>query len=209
MGRCRPASAGGPQSFIAGFGHIAVGLASWRLGASATERRRVVLRVAVAVLLAVLPDGDLIPVAFGVPDRGLLGHRGFSHTPLFAVLVGCAVFLRWRARRTGHARRAGLAAALLVASHGVLDAMSQEGRGILFLWPFSSQRFHLPWRPIPDAPTGLAFFSHVGMRHLAIELVYFFPLIVCALWPGLRRLARARRALSCIPARVSSRRLVA
>src|SRR5262249_26393449 len=79
--------------------------------------------------------------------------------------------------------RTGVAAMLLVGSHGLLDAMAQDGRGILFAWPFSTQRFHLPWRWIPDAPTGLRLFTRIGVRHLAIELVYFFPLVVYALRP--------------------------
>jgi inner membrane protein len=149
----------------------------------AARRRRAWTIIAGAVAAAMLPDLDTVPVFLGVPDYGLHGHRGFLHTPLFALLVGLTVFLIARARKLSRPGRMAVAAALLVASHGLLDAMAQDGRGILFAWPFSDQRFHLPWRWIPDAPTGLRLFTRIGMRHLAVELVYFFPLVVYALRP--------------------------
>jgi inner membrane protein len=132
-----------------------------------------------------VPDFDVFPVALGVLDGGIWGHRGVSHTPAFALLAGLVTaLLMWR--RDRHPIRLGLAVALVVASHAVLDALAQDGRGMMFLWPLSTGRFHFPWRPIPDAPRGLAFFSEVGMRHLAIELVYFLPFSLYALWPRLR-----------------------
>ncbi len=42
---------------------------------------------------------------------------------------------------------------------------------MLFLWPFSMQRHHFPFRPIPDIPTGLKLFSRLGARQLLTELV--------------------------------------
>jgi inner membrane protein len=185
MLRCwRPGNAEQTIVGMAGFGHVAVGLASGRLiSTNAAQRGRVLRNMGAAILLAMLPDFDLIPLAFGLPDRGLFGHRGLLHTPLFALAVGAAVFAGsrlWRRQPLRDALRTALIACLLVASHGVLDALAQQGRGVLFLWPLSSARFHFLWRPIPDAPTGLAFFSGLGMRHLAIELCYFFPLLVYA-----------------------------
>jgi inner membrane protein len=161
-----------------------VGLASGRLLVDPRAlRTRAWLTIAGAVALAMLPDSDVLPVWLGVPDRGLFGHRGILHTPLFAIAVGVACFLISRARASSRSIRAGLVAMLLVASHGLLDAMAQDGRGICFAWPFSDQRFHLPWRWIPDIPTGLQLFTGLGMRRLGIELVYFFPLLVYALRP--------------------------
>jgi inner membrane protein len=68
--------------------------------------------------------------------------------------------------------------------------LAQEGRGIMFAWPLTEQRYHFPWRPIPDAPTGLAFFSRKGMLGLALELAYFSPFTLYAL---LSRAARRPR----------------
>jgi inner membrane protein len=147
----------------------------------------------VAIVLAVLADFDQLPLAFGVPDRGIYGHRGLMHTPLFAVTLGLSALAYAKLRRWQRPLRAALTTFLLVASHALLDAMSQEGRGIFLLWPLSAQRFHLVWRPIPDAPTGLAFFSPIGLQHLVIELIYFCPAVAYALRPTLRRWGAWRR----------------
>jgi inner membrane protein len=146
------------------------------------------------VALAWLPDADALWLFLGAPDHGLMGHRGFTHTPLFALGVGVAIaVVGWLRRRPGCVRLGALAA-LLVCSHGILDGIAQDGRGILFFWPFSMERFHLPWRPIPDAPLGLAFFTRVGLSHLALEFFMFLPFTLFAL----RRRVRARR-LSPVP----------
>jgi inner membrane protein len=167
---------------MAGFGHVAVGLVSGRLHRETWDGGRLVLRLLGFALLAMLPDFDVLAVALGVPDPGIWGHRGVSHTPAFALCVGLlATLVAW----CWHARpiRLGLIVTLVVGSHALLDALTQEGRGMMFLWPLAVTRFHFPWRPIPDAPRGLAFFSAVGLRHLLVELVYFAPFTLYSLWP--------------------------
>jgi inner membrane protein len=142
-------------------------------------------------LLAMLPDIDVTWCALGVPDVGLSGHRGLTHTPAFALAVGLAAgLIAWLRRREAGAWRVGLTVALVVLSHGLLDSMAQDGRGIMSFWPFSCRRYHLFWRPIPDAPTGLAFFSRKGMQSLVTELAYFAPFTIYTLSPRVRRLRR-------------------
>ncbi|HVR62420.1 MAG TPA: metal-dependent hydrolase [Polyangia bacterium] len=160
---------------IAGYGHIAVGMASGRLFADLSDQRRPWRQALIGIGLAWLPDVDVLWLALGAPDRGLLGHRGFTHTPLFALAVGALVGVWLWARGRGRPVTLAVLAALLVGTHGILDGIAQDGRGILFFWPLSAERFHLPWRPIPDAPLGLALFSRVGLSHLALEFLYFIP----------------------------------
>lgn len=167
---------------MAGFGHVAVGLVSGRLHGT-WSGRRLWIGLIVFALLGMLPDFDVLLVALGTDDWGAWGHRGASHTPVFALAVGVlAALLTWaRGQRRPLGR--GLVVALVVASHCVLDALTQEGRGMMFLWPLTSDRFHFLWRPIPDAPRGWAFFTAIGFRHLAVELVYFVPFTLYAVWP--------------------------
>jgi inner membrane protein len=177
-------------SSIAGIGHIAVGLASARSSGAATSRRRAWLTVAGYVALAMLPDVDVL-IGCLFKERGpLLDHRGLTHTPMFALWVGLVVFAfchRSMETRAG-AARAGVVAALLVGSHCLLDAMAQDGRGMLFLWPFSLHRYHFRFRPIPDIPTGLLLFSRLGLRQLLTEALLFLPLVVHSLsWRALWR----------------------
>jgi inner membrane protein len=170
------------RAAMAGFGHVAVGLVSGRLHGT-WSGRRLLLGLSVFAFLGMLPDFDVVMVALGSDDRGPWGHRGVSHTPLFALAAGgLAALITW-ARGQGRPLVRGLVVALVVGSHCVLDALTQEGRGMMFLWPFTADRFHFLWRPIPDAPRGWQFFTAIGLRHFAIELVYFAPFTLYAAWP--------------------------
>ena len=88
--------------------------------------------------------------------------------------------------------RTAVAATLAVASHGILDACGEGGRGIPLLWPLSDARFMSPWRLLPDAPRGMKMLSRAGLLDLAVEFAVFFPLTAFALWPGRRTLLRRR-----------------
>src|SRR5678815_3579050 len=57
----------------------------------------------------------------------------------------------------------------VTASHGLLDALTNGGRGIGFFAPFSNHRYFFPWRPIQVSPIGVGFFSPRGLRVLASE----------------------------------------
>lgn len=110
------------------------------------------------VLLAVLPDADLIGDVFGVPYAHELGHRGFTHSLLFAAFAGGAG--AWFVRRHGVEAvrdRIRLAAvfALATASHGILDALTDGGKGVGFFIPLSNERFFFPWRPLRVVPLEL------------------------------------------------------
>jgi membrane-bound metal-dependent hydrolase YbcI (DUF457 family) len=192
------------MSCIAGIGHIAVGFASARLHGDGTPRPRAWLTAAACVGLAMLPDIDVLIPALYRPQGPLLDHRGLTHTPLFALCIGAVVFgiglhcLRHRARSA----QLGVIAALLVGSHCMLDAMAQDGRGMLFLWPLSMRRYHFPFRPIPDIPTGLQIFSRLGLRQLLIEAALFLPLIADSLsWQALWRPRRTDARANARPLR--------
>lgn len=138
--------------------------------------------------LGLLPDLDVVWVAMGLPDAGTWGHRGFTHSLSFAVVVAVTAAL---VARRFHLRPlyTGFFVLLVVGSHGPLDALTSHSRGVPLFWPFSDARISSPWRPIPVAPTGLDFMSARGLEIALVELIYFLPLIVLAFWPS-----RARRA---------------
>jgi inner membrane protein len=139
--------------------------------------------------LALLPDADVLGLSFGLTDHGPYGHRGYSHSLLFAAAIAGVAY--WVARRWGtRPTFTAVLAFLAVCSHGILDAMTYRTRGIPFFWPIEEMRVAFPWRPIPPAPTGVGFFSRRGLEVAAVELVYFMPLIVAALSPSLATLRR-------------------
>jgi hypothetical protein len=86
--------------------------------------------------------------------------------------------------RLHRALRLGAYVACVVGSHGLLDAMTDGGKGIALLWPFTTQRFFFAWRPIPVAPIGVGFLSMRGLRVAAVEAVEFSPLFAYALFKG-------------------------
>jgi inner membrane protein len=194
---------------MASYGHLAVGLLAGRLhgGAdSSRDERTSAGTLLFFAVLAELPDADVVGVALGVRDLGAFGHRGASHSFLTAVAIGllgglCARRFGWPAVRTA------VAATLAVASHGILDACGEGGRGLPLLWPLTDARFMSPWRMLPDAPRGLSMLSRHGLLDLAVEFVVFFPLTAFALWPG--RPALLRRKTPRLEPRVDASRALA
>jgi inner membrane protein len=127
-----------------------------------------------AAACAIAPDADALGWALGVPYESFLGHRGFTHSLVFAALLGLGVVLAaFRAERVGSRRFLGLWAFFFVAtaSHGVLDGMTDGGLGIAFFSPFDTGRYFLPLRPITVSPLHVgSFFGRTGLRILANEL---------------------------------------
>jgi inner membrane protein len=190
---------------MASFGHLAMGLSVGRLHGGADARDEAPASARTLLLfaaLAELPDADVFGVALGLSDAGATGHRGASHSFVTAVLLG--LLTAAAARRFGWPLvRTAIAATLAVASHGVLDACGEGGRGIPLLWPFLDARYMSPWRVLPDAPRGLEMLSRPGLVDLAIELVVFFPLTAFALWPARPRRAKRRASPVGVPVRAA------
>jgi inner membrane protein len=168
---------------MASLGHIAVGMAAARIYPH--ERRQSRLSLSSALFwsaLSFLPDADVVGFAMGVRYADEWGHRGASHSLLFAVALGAAIGVAAQFfRRPG--LRTGITAALVLASHGLLDTLTDGGLGIALLWPFDLTRYFAPWNPIPVSPIGLGFFSPYGMYTASVELLFFAPLIWFALRP--------------------------
>ncbi len=148
------------------FGHGAAAATLAYLSGAKPRRRLMVL----AIISAILPDIDSIGYFLGVPYASPWGHRGFTHSILFAalwgVLIGVCFFKkdRWAS--------AGL---LFVAtlSHGLLDAMTTGGHGVGFFIPFQNDRHFFPWHPIAVSPIGIAqFLGARGVRVLMSEMIY-------------------------------------
>jgi inner membrane protein len=130
--------------------------------------------LAAGAVASVLPDVDVIGFHLGVPYSAELGHRGGTHSLLFAAL---AALLGASLHRLLRCRFGTAFAFLLVAtaSHGVLDAFTNGGLGVAFFWPFSTARHFAPARVIQVAPLGMArLFSSRGAEVLRSELVWIW-----------------------------------
>jgi inner membrane protein len=134
------------------------------------------------MVAAVVPDIDGIAFKLGIAYGGMTGHRGFTHTLLFALLIGVAGYAlapRWGMRRwVGYAW-----IALCTLSHPLLDMLTNGGVGIPLLWPLDSTHYLFPWRPIMASPISLRrLLSSRGVQVLRGEvLVVWLPLMTVAL----------------------------
>ncbi len=154
--------------------HAAAALA---LGALFRWNRPPLRYWAAGVFCAVVPDADSIGFALGIHYGDLWGHRGLSHSLLFAALLAplLAFTLFREDMRAGNAsaRKIRLCAYLFLAaaSHGLLDAITNGGLGVAFLSPFDATRYFFPFRPVEVSPINVArFLRGRGLDVLASEL---------------------------------------
>jgi inner membrane protein len=147
--------------------------------------------LAAGIGASMLPDIDVVAFRLGIPYAADLGHRGFTHSLAFALMVAAA---GGAAHRLLHSRFAPAAAFLLlaVASHAPLDALTNGGLGVAWLWPISSERFFAPVRPIQVAPISVrALLSPRGVAVIASEFVWVW--LPCAVVSALLASVRGRR----------------
>ncbi|HET6175817.1 MAG TPA: metal-dependent hydrolase [Candidatus Sulfotelmatobacter sp.] len=144
---------------------------------------------------SVIPDLDVIGFHFGMHYGDFWGHRGFTHSLLFAALLAAAVVIVGFRRGAGPLGRFPVLAYLFLAtaSHGVLDAMTNGGLGVAFFSPFDNTRYFLPWRPILVSPIGAGrFFSPRGYAVLQNELLWIW--LPAGLFAVLALISRKRMA---------------
>jgi len=155
------------------FGHSIVGATLVKLFASKQTRLLLIL----AILSTILPDFDVITFNLGIPYSHPFGHRGFTHSILFAIIW--ALSLMWY---FGKKDKIVWFTVIFLStiSHGILDAMTSGGRGVGFFVPFNNERFFFPFRKIMVSPIGVEkFFSEWGLKVIISEFKYI--LIPCFL----------------------------
>jgi inner membrane protein len=128
---------------------------------------------ALGAVCAALPDADVIGFRFGVRYGSLWGHRGFTHSIVFAAaLAGLIVLLGLRQGAPGlPPGRLWLFLFLATVSHGLLDMLTDGGLGVALLAPFDNRRLFFPFQPIEVASFGVGWLlTRRGAAVLASEL---------------------------------------
>src|SRR5262245_23407227 len=105
--------------------HAVVGATIAR-SSSATSKRPWMIA---AAFCATLPDIDVVTFHFGIPYGSMLGHRGLTHSILFAAIAGTVTA---RAAFVTSAWAIGVVFFLATLSHGLLDALTNGGLGVAF-----------------------------------------------------------------------------
>jgi inner membrane protein len=130
-----------------------------------------------AAICSIVPDFDVIGFRFGIRYGDILGHRGLTHSILFAivlsVIVACVIHQKPKLVTF-------VFIFLCTLSHGILDAFTDGGLGIAFFSPFSNTRYFFPWRPLEVSPIGISgFLSGPALSVLMSEIKFIW--IPCVL----------------------------
>ncbi len=130
--------------------------------------------LAAGVVAAMLPDFDVVAFKLGIAYANNLGHRGASHSLLFAALLGCLAFASAPLLRASRIQ-AFLFVGTAAASHPLLDMLTNGGLGVALYWPWSDARHFAPWRVIEVSPIGLRpMLSARGFAVLRSEIVWIW-----------------------------------
>ncbi|MCB0461183.1 MAG: metal-dependent hydrolase [Flavobacteriaceae bacterium] len=159
------------------FGHAVVGFTLSKVISNNNSK----LLLLFAIISTILPDIDVLAFNFGIPYEAPFGHRGFTHSVLFAVLWATLLMLIF-----GKLNKLiwWIVIFLSTISHGILDAMTSGGRGVGFFVPFHNERYFFPFRDIVVSPIGIErFFSERGIRVIFSELKYIIiPCLIILLF---------------------------
>jgi inner membrane protein len=156
------------------FGHI---MASTALGIGFFPKNRMISAafsyrnlLILGGFCAFAPDLDILAFNFGIPYGSAWGHRGATHSIVFALFFGillAAVFYR----KEPYFWRIALFLFLCTVSHPLLDACTNGGKGVALFFPFDNTRIFFPWQVIQVSPISPSdFFSDWGLEVLRSEI---------------------------------------
>lgn len=155
---------------------------------------RISRRLLLAGMVAsIVPDMDVIAFKLGIEYANQLGHRGASHSIVFALALGmlAALAAPWL-----NTKRWVAMAFVSVAcvSHPLLDMLTTGGLGAAIWWPFSDQRHFFPFQFIRVSPLTMGrFLGPAGLTVIKSELLWvWLPCIALML----TAFATRRRAAS-------------
>jgi inner membrane protein len=128
------------------------------------------------ILCAMIPDADVTGLAFGIRFGSMFGHRGFTHSIVFALVFGAVIaFFADRFLQTGiSVTKLFVYFSLATFSHPLLDMLTNAGSGVALFAPFSNERYFFPWRPVEVSPIGMGFFSDRGLDVVLSEIIWIW-----------------------------------
>ena len=125
-----------------------------------------------AVFSTILPDFDVLGFNLGIAYGDPLGHRGFTHSIVFALIWALSLMFT-----LGRNNKVIWFLVIFIStmSHGILDAMTSGGKGVGFFIPFNNDRFFFPFQDIRVSPIGIGkFISERGIQVILSEFKYIF-----------------------------------
>jgi len=170
--------------------HAFVGATLADLKASTIKRpsSRVTRWWMVAAVCTMIPDIDVVGFAFGIHYGDLWGHRGMTHSLLFAAAV--SIVAAPLIAEQGKTIIAAMWLFAITASHGILDAMTNGGLGVAFFSPFDPHRYFFPWRPIAVSPIGTHGLFSSRMEHIFVTEFLWVWIPMALVWVIVRGMQR-------------------
>lgn len=166
--------------------HGFVGLIGGRIFSDSEKAKFWIL----SAIVPIIPDFDVIAFRFGIPYGSMLGHRGFSHSIIFSLILALIVMLTaFREITLGSKHWYQYAAFffLIALSHPILDAFTNGGLGVGLLIPIVEDRYFAPFRPIEVSPIGIKRFldgsatfvllSELFWVWLPLSIIYLIKII--------------------------------
>ena len=154
------------------FGHAVAAIA---IGSSFSKTFKSIKFWLICIGCAVLPDLDVIGFNFGISYSSFWGHRGFSHSIVFALLMGVffSMVFYYPLLKKEYKKFILICICffLCMLSHSLLDALTTGGKGVAILSPFDNTRYFFPWKVIRVSPIGISnFFTQRGVVVVISEL---------------------------------------
>jgi inner membrane protein len=173
------------------FAHIAIPVVLYAVCKNSPVSLRLFL---LASLVSIVPDVDVIAFKFGIAYESPWGHRGFTHSLLFAAALALVLSAFDKILQTSRSTVFWVCFASCI-SHALLDALTNGGLGVALFWPFTPERFFFPFRPIEVSPIGISsFFTERGLQVIISELQWIIlPAIIIAAVASLTRRNFAKR----------------
>ncbi|MFC1884064.1 metal-dependent hydrolase [Thermodesulfobacteriota bacterium] len=144
------------------------------------------------IAVSIVPDLDVIAFSLGIPYGHTFGHRGFSHSLAFSLLLGLLTCLVLFVRRSHPPWKWGVLFLLTFiagASHGLLDAATDAGLGVGLFIPWSYERIFYDFRPLGTSAISLTNFFRMrtlGVMESEIIWVWMPLLFMSVIWQLLR-----------------------
>ena len=131
------------------------------------------------IIGSIIPDADVLGFQFGISYADMLGHRGFTHSILFAIIYAfsCLLFFLKEEKKTKI--KLFFLFFFSIMSHGFLDMLTNGGLGVGLFIPWTEERYFFPLTPIEVSPIGAHFFSKRGATVILNELLFIW--LPCAL----------------------------
>lgn len=159
---------------MASVAHLAAGAVCGAVYARATGAPKAPSVVAFAAL-AVAPDLDLLAPYLGIDARGTpIEHRVMTHSFSFALVLGLLIGAMFGGRSKLALIQSSAGA---LASHGCLDALTNNHPAPALFWPLTDRPIQSAWTPIPGTNAFQEYFELAVFPIVSEEALWSLPML--------------------------------